>query len=95
MANFKTLVGKRVLLNKPVKPESKIQLSPEAAEAMEKEMMSKWTNLEVFAVGTEVDLVKPGDKVCVETYALQSAGVVNIDDEIKLMVAERDIAIVW
>lgn len=95
MVEFKKLVGKRILLNKPTKPESKIQLSPEANEAMEKEMMAKWTSLEVFAVGHEVDLVKPGDKVYVETYALQSAGVVSLGEDIKLMIGERDIAIVW
>ena len=119
MAEFKKLVGKRVLLNKPVQPESKIQITPEVQAKMDHEMMEKWTALEVFAVGDEVELVKPGDRVFVETYALQSAGVVNFSKEenktithslghfspyvetvntpqnIKLMVAERDIAIVW
>ena len=95
MAEFQRLVGKRVLLNKPTKPESKIQLTPEAEAEIEKEMMAKWTALEVYAVGDEVSLCTPGQKVYVETYALQSAGVVNLGDEIKLMVAERDIAIVW
>lgn len=95
MTNFKKLVGKRVLLNKPTKPESKIQLSPEAEAQMEREMMAKWTALEVYAVGDEVNLCEPGDKVYVETYALQSAGVVQLGEDMKLMVAERDIAIVW
>lgn len=95
MTNFKKLVGKRVLLNKPSKPESKIQLAPEAEAQMEREMMAKWTALEVYAVGDEVNLCEPGDKVYVETYALQSAGVVQLGEEVKLMIAERDIAIVW
>jgi hypothetical protein len=97
MTTFKKLVGKRVLLNKPTKPESKIQLSPEAEASAERELMAKWTALEVHAVGDEVDLchLQPGDKVYVETYALQSAGVVQIDGNFKLMVAERDIAIIW
>lgn len=92
---FKTLVGKRVLVNKPEKPESKIQLTPESEAAMEQEMMKQWTALEVYAVGNEVDLCVPGDKVYIETYALQSAGVLILEGKHKLMIAERDIAIVW
>lgn len=95
MAEFKTLVGTRVLLTKPQKPESKIMLDPAAEAAMEAEMMAKWTALEVYAVGDEVKTVIPGDKVFVETYSLQNAGVVPVGDDLKLMIAERDIAIVW
>jgi hypothetical protein len=95
MTQFKTLVGTRVLLTKPQKPESKIMLDPAAEAAMEAEMMAKWTALEVFAVGDEVTIVEPGDKVFVETYSLQNAGVVSIGDDIKLMIAQRDIAIIW
>ena len=95
MAEFKKLVGTRVLLTKPEKPESKVLLSAEAEAELEQEMMKKWTALEVHAVGDEVNLVQPGDKVYVETYALQNAGVVVLDEKHKLMIAERDIAIVW
>lgn len=95
MAEFKKLVGTRVLLTKPQKPESKIMLDPAAEAALEAEMMAKWTALEVYAVGDEVSIVQPGDKVFVETYSLQNAGVVSIEDDLKLMIAERDIAIVW
>ena len=92
---FKTLLGTRILLNKPDKPESVIQLSPEAEAELEREMMQKWTMLEVFATGDEVTYVVPGDKVYVPTQYLQHADVVQLDDSIKLMIAERDIAIVW
>jgi hypothetical protein len=92
---MKKLIGKRVLLNKPEKPESKVVLSAEAEASLEQDMMKKWTALEVFATGDEVDIVSPGDLVYVETYALQSAGVVQLEEGIKLMIAERDIAIVW
>ena len=43
MTEFKKLVGTRVLLTKPKKPESKIMLDPSAEAAMEAEMMLKWT----------------------------------------------------
>jgi hypothetical protein len=95
MAQFKKLVGTRVLLTKPKKPESKIMLDPSAEAAMEAEMMLKWTALEVYAVGEDVTSVAAGDKVYVETYALQNAGIIVIDDDHKMMIAERDIAIIW
>lgn len=92
---FSKLLGTRILLNKPLKPESVIQLSAEAEAELEREMMQKWTRLEVFAAGDEVTQVRPGDKVYVPTQYLQHADVVQLDDSIKLMIAERDIAIVW
>lgn len=95
MAEFKKLVGTRVLLTKPKKPESKIMLDPSAEAAMESEMMLKWTALDVYAIGDEVKTVEVGDKVYVETYALQNAGIVVINDDHKMMIAERDIAIIW
>lgn len=95
MAEFKKLIGTRVLLSKPVKPESKIMLDPLSEAQVEAEMMAKWTALEVYAIGDEVTTVVAGDKVFVETYSLQSAGVVSIGEDLKLMIAERDIAIIW
>jgi len=90
------LIGTRVLLTKPVKPESKIVLSSEAEEQLEKEMMKKWTHLEVYDVGSDVKLVNPGNTVYVPSDVLRMADLVELDDEsVKLMIAERDIAIIW
>jgi hypothetical protein len=36
-----------------------------------------------------------GDKVYITTGSLQNAEKVEIDDEVKLMVSEGDIAIIW
>jgi predicted nuclease of restriction endonuclease-like RecB superfamily len=93
---MKKLIGTRVLLSKPVKPETTIVMSPEMEDEMEREMMKKWTHLEVYAVGSDVTSVNVGDSVYVPSFSLQSADLIELDDlSTKLMIAERDIAIIW
>lgn len=55
--------GKRVLLNKPEAKESMFELSESDKMAIEIDMRKTWTKLEVYAVGDDVESVKPGDKV--------------------------------
>lgn len=87
--------GRRVLLTKPIVQESEIVLDEKSKAAVEKELMKKWTALEVSHVGENVTQVKPGDRVYVATYHLEHSEVIDIEGSIKLMVAEDDIAIVW
>jgi hypothetical protein len=58
-------------------------------------MIKKWTELEVFAIGEDVTVVVPGDKVYISTSYLQSAERIIIGEEAKMMVLEFEIAIVW
>jgi len=93
---MKKLIGTRVLLTKPVKPESTIVLSSDMEEALERDMMKKWTHLEVYAIGSDVTTVNVGDKVYVPSSSLQLADLIELDDlSVKMMVAEREIAIIW
>jgi len=89
------LLGKRILINVPVIEKAAIELSPAQEAEREKEAIKKWTQLEVHSVGDEVEKVKAGDKVYVNTYALEGAEKIEIDDKIKLLVKEFDIAIVY
>ena len=89
------LMGRRVLINVPKKKESVIELTAKDEEMIMKEAMALWTNLEVYATGDTVTLVSAGDKVYITTGSLQNAEKVEIEGEIKLMVSEGDIAIVW
>jgi len=88
-------MGRRVLINVPKKKESVIELTAKDEEMMMKEAMALWTNLEVYAIGDTVTLVSAGDKVYLTTGSLQNAEKVEIDGEVKLMVSEGDVAIVW
>ncbi len=89
------LMGRRVLINVPKKKESVIELTAKDEDMMMKEAMALWTNLEVYATGDTVTLVSAGDKVYLTTGSLQNAEKVEIEGEVKLMVSEGDIAIVW
>jgi hypothetical protein len=66
---------------------------------MEEEMniqeLKKLKHLEVYAVGEEVTSIKVGDFVYVNMMYLQSAELVDVEGEEKIMVNDRDIAIVW
>jgi hypothetical protein len=89
------LLGKRVLLTTPQKRESLIELTPETEKAMEEDMIKMWTALEVYAVGTDVTLVKPKDRVYVTVSSLSSAERVVVDEETKLLINEFEVVIVW
>ena len=93
--NKMQLKGKRVLLNKPEVKESPFELSEADKQALEMDMRKTWTRLEIYAVGDEVESVKPGDHVYIGITGLQASEAVELEDGMKLMVAERDIAIVW
>jgi hypothetical protein len=92
---FKSLKGRRILINQPEMKESAIELSDADKAHIEQEAMKKWTRLEVYAVGTEVSTVEKGDVVYISVNAIKGAEVVEIDNSIKLMVSEYDVAIVW
>jgi hypothetical protein len=95
MSDYKTLRGRRILLTKPVKKESNIQLSAETVAALDAEAMKQWTALEVYAIGEDVEEVVAGDKVYVPTYGLQQAEILEVGGALRMMISEGDIAIVW
>jgi hypothetical protein len=88
-------MGRRVLINVPKKKESVIELTAKDEEQIMAEAMKLWTKLEVYAIGDTVEKVTPGDKVYVTTGSLQNAEKVEIEGEVKLMLSEGDVAIVW
>jgi hypothetical protein len=88
-------MGRRVLINVPQKKESVIELTAKDEEQIMQEAMKLWTKLEVYAIGDTVDKVNVGDKVYVTTGSLQNAEKVELEDGMKLMLSEGDIAIVW
>ena len=92
--SFKVM-GRRVLINFPKRPESKIELTPEVERQLEEEMVKKWTNLEVYAIGEDVTTLKAGDKVYVPAEVLKSAERLNVNNDAKLMISEYDVAVMW
>lgn len=87
--------GKRVLLNKPVIEKSPIEMTPEIQASIEMDAMKKWTKLVVYAVGEDVEGIKPGDKVYIPKGGLERSDILEVKGELKLMISQMDIAIVW
>ena len=88
------LKGKRILIEKPVRPESGVILTDEAKASVEAEMFKQYTQLSVAEVGDEVTGIKPGDKVYIGS-ALANCEVVDIDGKIYFIAYESNVAIIW
>jgi histidinol phosphatase-like enzyme len=97
MSTFKKLRGRAILLNVPQRKKSSIELSAKDEEAMMQEAAKLWNKLTVYAVGDKVEEVKVGDQVYVRTSALNMEQVerIDIDGEIKLVLNEGDVIIIW
>lgn len=94
---FKKLRGRTILLNVPKRKESAIQLTAKDEEMLMQEAAKLWSRLTVFAIGDKVEEVAVGDEVYVRTSSLNMEMVerVEIDGEIKLVLTEGDVIIVW
>jgi len=92
---MKSLRGKRVLITAPELKKSSVELSEKDEEARIKEAMKTWQKLDVFAVGTEVYDINVGDKVYVQTYALESGEKIMIDEKVRILIPDTAISIVW
>jgi hypothetical protein len=97
MSNFKKLRGRAILLNVPQRKKSVIELSAKDEEAMMQEAAKLWSKLAVYAIGDKVEEVAVGDEVYVRTGALNMETVerIEIDGEIKLLLTEGDVVIIW
>jgi hypothetical protein len=97
MSNFKKLRGRAILLNVPQRKKSVIELSAKDEEAMMQEAAKLWSKLTVYAIGDKVEEVAVGDEVYVRTAALNMETVerIEIDGEIKLLLTEGDVVIIW
>lgn len=92
---MKMLRGTRVLISLPEMKKQAIELSEKDKALLEAEARKSWTQLSVFAIGDKVEDVKEGDKVYVRASALELSERIEIEGQMKLMVHEQDIAIVW
>jgi len=95
MNPFKTLRGRRILIEVPVKKESVITLSEKDQDALMYEAMKQWNRLTVYAIGDKVEEIAVGDSVYIPVPQLEQAEKVDIDGSVKLMFNEMDIAIIW
>jgi hypothetical protein len=92
--DFKILRGKKILVEKPVAPESAVILTDEAKASQEQELMKRWSKLRVAAIGDEVTGVKVDDSVYVGN-ALAHSEILEIDGKHYFLVPEASVVIIW
>ncbi len=96
MSKLKKLRGTKVLLNYPVMDvKSKITVTPDVQAEIDKEMMKKWSSLEVYQVGDKVVDVVPGDRVYLNENSLLNGEKIEVDGQVRILVGEYEIHIVW
>jgi hypothetical protein len=94
---FKKLRGRTILVSVPEKKKSGLELSAKDEEAIMADAMKLWSRLTVFAIGEKVEEVAVGDQVYVRTSALNMEQVerIDIDGQVKLVLNEGDVVIIW
>jgi hypothetical protein len=94
---FKKLRGRTILVNVPQRKKSAIELSAKDEEHIMAEAVKMWNKLTIFAVGDKVEEVVAGDVVYIRTGSLNMEVVerIDIDGEVKLVLNEGDVVIVW
>jgi hypothetical protein len=97
MKPFKQLRGRTILLDVPQRKESSIQLSAKDEDALMADAAKLWSKLTVYAIGDKVEEVAVGDQVYVRTSALNMEHVerIDIDGQVKLVLNEGDVVIIW
>jgi hypothetical protein len=89
------LLGKRILINIPKRPESVIELTPETERQLEAAMIKEWSKLEVFEIGQDVEKIAKGDLVYVSTNVLTNGERITVGEDVKMLINEYDISVVW
>ena len=94
---YKKLRGRVILLDVPKRKESAIQLSAKDEDAIMQDAVKMWNKLTVYAVGDKVEEVVAGDQVYIRTSSLNMEIVerIDIDGEVKLVLNEGDVVIIW
>jgi hypothetical protein len=94
---FKKLRGRTILVSVPERKKSGLELSAKDEDAIMADAMKLWSRLTVFAIGEKVEEVAVGDQVYVRTSALNMEQVerIDIDGQVKLVLNEGDVVIIW
>jgi len=91
------LLGNRIYLEMPKQDEeSKLIVDENTKEALQREMLRKFSKLTVHTVGDTVSTMKAGDVVLVDPGVLAKAPLVDLsEDEQVLLVSPFDVIMIW
>lgn len=96
MEHYKLLRGNRILLDLPEKEESKVILTKEQQEDINREESLKLNRLTVYAVGDLVTDIKAGDVVYMDPGRVRAnIIIVTIDGKEKLVASPYDVILIW
>jgi UDP-N-acetylmuramoylalanine-D-glutamate ligase len=91
------LLGNRIYLEMPKQEEeNKLIVDDNTKEALQREMLKKFSKLTVHTVGDTISNVKKGDVVLVDPGVLGKAPLVDLSEtEQVLLVSPFDIIMIW
>jgi hypothetical protein len=91
------LLGNRIYLEMPKQDEdSKLIVDDNTKEALQREMLKKFSKLTVHTVGDTISTMKTGDVVLVDPGVLAKAPLVDLSEtEQVLLVSPFDIIMIW
>lgn len=91
------LLGNRIYLNVPQQvEESKLVVDENTKEALQREMLKKFSRLTVHSVGDIVTNIKPGDVVLVDPAKVSQGHLIDLsDDEQVILVSPFDVIMIW
>jgi hypothetical protein len=91
------LLGNRIYLQMPLQDEeNKIVVDENTKEALQREMIKKFSKLTVHTVGDIVSNINVGDVVLVDPGMLSKAPLINLsEDEQVLLVSPFDVIMIW
>lgn len=91
------LLGNRIYLEMPVQNEdNKLIVDENTKEALQREMLKKYSKLTVHTVGDTVSTVKKGDVILVDPGVLSKAPLIELSEtEQVILVSPFDVIMVW
>jgi hypothetical protein len=91
------LLGNRIYLEMPKQEEdNKLIVDDNTKEALQREMLKKFSKLTVHTVGDTISTMKTGDVVLVDPSVLAKAPLVDLSEtEQVLLVSPFDIIMIW
>jgi hypothetical protein len=91
------LLGNRIYLEMPTQNEdSKLIVDENTKEALQREMLKKFSKLTVHTVGDTVSTMKAGDVVLVDPGVLSKAPLIDLsENEQVLLVSPFDVIMIW
>ena len=91
------LLGNRIYLEMPAQTEeNKLIVDENTKEALQREMLKKYSKLTVHTVGDTVSTVKTGDVVLVDPSVLSKAPLIELSEtEQVILVSPFDVIMIW